>query len=186
MSKCSGIYKIQSISKPERVYIGSAVNTDKRWRNHLFDLKNNIHHTSKLQNHYNKYGEGDLIFEVIIKCNPSNLIEIEQLFIDNRNPYFNTCKVAGSSLGTKRKPEQVAMFIGNKYGAKNKGNKRPDLSEMNRRRAGQKYSDETKEKHRNIMMGNSFGKAGKGTPRSAETKKRMREAWVIRKQKYAA
>ena len=40
MSKFSGVYKIQSICKPERVYIGSAVNIDKRWKEHIWQLKN--------------------------------------------------------------------------------------------------------------------------------------------------
>ena len=53
----SGIYKIQSIIKPERCYIGSAVNIQKRWRDHKRELRNNKHSNKKLQNHCNKYGE---------------------------------------------------------------------------------------------------------------------------------
>ena len=46
-------------------YIGSASRICDRWINHKFDLKNNKHHSIHLQNHYNKYGEDDLIFSVI-------------------------------------------------------------------------------------------------------------------------
>jgi hypothetical protein len=39
MERITGIYKIQSIIKPERIYIGSAVYVDKRWKEHLNDLR---------------------------------------------------------------------------------------------------------------------------------------------------
>ena len=68
MSKVSGIYKIQSIIKPERIYIGSAVNICDRWRCHLKDLKNGNHGNGKLQNHFNKYGEIDLQFSILLGC----------------------------------------------------------------------------------------------------------------------
>jgi group I intron endonuclease len=70
----SGIYKIESLSIPERCYIGSAVNVAGRWCRHVFDLKNDNHCNKKLQNHYNKYGKNDLIFSVIINCNREDLI----------------------------------------------------------------------------------------------------------------
>jgi len=66
--KISGIYKIQSKIKPERIYIGSANNIGKRRTNHLHKLRYGIHHAIKLQNHYNKYGVNDLIFETIEEC----------------------------------------------------------------------------------------------------------------------
>ena len=75
--KTSGIYKIQSLKKPSRCYIGSAVNIGKRWVNHLSDLKNNNHHNRILQNHFNKYGESDLVFIIIEPCFPEFLYELE-------------------------------------------------------------------------------------------------------------
>ena len=53
--KTSGIYRIQSKIKSERIYIGSSVNIQSRWYHHLADLRKNIHGNSKLQNHFNKY-----------------------------------------------------------------------------------------------------------------------------------
>lgn len=98
----SGIYKIQSKIKPERIYIGSAINISHRWNMHLFRLRKKEHHSSKLQNHYNKYGESDLLFSILLGCEISDLIKIEQYFIDSYRPWFNICKVAGSALGIKR------------------------------------------------------------------------------------
>lgn len=99
--KLSGIYKIQSKLKPERSYIGSAVNLKERWRSHLQSLKNNKHHSSKIQRHYNKYSADDFIFIIIEPCFPEFLLIREQFYIDKLNPYFNICKKAGSRLGVK-------------------------------------------------------------------------------------
>ena len=99
----SGIYQIKSGVNPTRIYIGSAINIDNRWKNHLKELRRNKHHSDKLQNHYNKYGEADLQFSVLLGCSKEGLIIIEQYFIDSYKPYFNICKTAGNTLGTHRK-----------------------------------------------------------------------------------
>jgi len=106
--KISGIYQIQSISKPERIYVGSSVDINKRWLQHLSDLKLNKHRSPKLQRHYNKYGKNDLVFEVIESgdyvCN-QHLLAREQGWFDRYKykgiemPYFNTCLIAGNSAG---------------------------------------------------------------------------------------
>jgi len=75
--KIAGIYKIQSTVKPDRFYIGSSVNISKRWSCHINDLRKNKHHSSKLQNHYNKYGESDLRFTIILGCEENDLLKTE-------------------------------------------------------------------------------------------------------------
>jgi group I intron endonuclease len=97
----SGIYKIESKSHPDRIYIGSAVNIGNRWYEHLKKLKRNTHHSKKLQNHFNKYGESDLQFSILLGCDKEDLIKIEQYFLDSYNPWFNICKKAGNTLGLK-------------------------------------------------------------------------------------
>ena len=97
----TGIYKIQSKAKPERIYIGSAVNVPNRWKGHIRDLGNGKHHSKKLQRHFDKYGERDLCFSLITSCAKSDLLSIEQFYIDAFAPYFNECPVAGSRLGKK-------------------------------------------------------------------------------------
>jgi group I intron endonuclease len=101
----SGIYKIQSIIRPERCYIGSAVNINNRWKHHISELKLNKHGNKKLQNHTNKYGIDDLQFYIAENCDKDKLIQREQFFIDELNPYFNICKIAGSALGIRRSIE---------------------------------------------------------------------------------
>jgi group I intron endonuclease len=97
--KISGIYQIQSKIKPERIYIGGAVNIQKRWWSHLSTLRNNKHENSKLQNHFNKYGESDLQFSILLGCEKEDLIRVEQYFLDSYNPFFNILKIACLSTG---------------------------------------------------------------------------------------
>ena len=102
--KISAIYKIQSKIKPNRFYIGSAININHRRDCHLHDLRNNKHN-NKLQRHYNKYKESDLEFLIIEPCLPEFLTTREQYYIDTLKPYFNILPVAGSSLGYKHTEE---------------------------------------------------------------------------------
>jgi group I intron endonuclease len=41
----------------DKVYIGQTINIKNRWNSHIFDLNNNKHKNSYLQNAWNKYGE---------------------------------------------------------------------------------------------------------------------------------
>lgn len=105
MHKISGIYKIQSIIHPERCYIGSAVKINRRWNDHINKLRVNKHHSKKLQRHFNKYGEADLQFSILLGCDKDDLIKTEQYFIDSYKPFFNNNPTAGSPLGRKLSDE---------------------------------------------------------------------------------
>jgi len=105
MKNQCGIYRIQSIKKPSSFYIGSAIDFNKRKADHLWHLRKNNHDNKRLQNHYNKYGESDLIFLFIIACDKDDLIKHEQFFIDSLNPFFNICRKAGNTLGKKLSEE---------------------------------------------------------------------------------
>ena len=78
--KQSGIYSIKGKSK---VYIGQSVNVNNRFYQHLSLLRRGNHFNSHLQNFYNKYGEGELNFQVIEYCHCSDLNRKEVFYIDN-------------------------------------------------------------------------------------------------------
>lgn len=164
--KLCGVYKIESLIKPTRVYVGSSHNIHKRWNEHLRKLRKNIHHSKKLQNHFNKYGKNDLTFSVLICCNESDLVSTEQFFIDSLSPWFNSAKIAGRVSGlhwklspeTREKMRQATLGhkrnVGHKHseetkikmGLKSKGHKCPEyvkerLSELAKQR---RHSEETK------------------------------------------
>lgn len=154
--KNSGIYKIQSKIKPERVYIGSAANLEKRWNDHCQGLRKNKHKNPKLQSHYNKYGESDFVFIIIEPCLPPFLTIREQYYIDTIIPWFNICKIAGSPLGLKWSEESKQKVRGNKN-----------------HRFGKCPSTETRQKHRESAMGNKYSL---GVSPSELTRNKMSES----------
>ena len=181
----SYIYKIESKIYPDRIYIGSAVILNRRWNRHLSDLRLNRHSNKILQNHFNKYGEDDLIFSVLLGCNKEDLIKTEQYFIDFYNPYFNVLKIAGSTLGHhwKLSPESCKKLSERKKGNKNwlgKSHSEETKKRISKIETGKIVSKETREKLSNSHL--------RYIP-SKETKKKMSEsgkkAWELRKTKIA-
>jgi GIY-YIG catalytic domain len=102
------VYKIINI-KTNKVYIGSCIyGLNKRKITHLHNLRNNKHHSKKLQNSFNKYGEDSFIFEVIESCIKENIIQREQYWIDYFNSYnkgYNSTPKAGNCEGRPVKEE---------------------------------------------------------------------------------
>lgn len=79
------IYGIHN-TKTNKWYIGSCHNMRDRMRRHYYYLSSNTHHSSKLQNSWNKYGEDS--FEVHILFNVDNLdtiFEVEEGYIKKYN-----------------------------------------------------------------------------------------------------
>ena len=116
--KISGIYQIQSKIKPERIYIGSAVDLDRRRKQHLGGLCRGTHDNSRLQRHFSKYGKDDLLFSVLLTCDKNELIEKEQFFIDSYKPYFNISPTAGNTLGYRHTSEMIKWFSKTRKGKK--------------------------------------------------------------------
>lgn len=169
MDKVSGIYAISSKCKPERVYIGSAVNISARWRVHRCLLTKGIHHSPKLQRHYNTYGESDLVYRYLAPCEPEHLIKAEQAFMNFYKPYFNCAQVAGSSFGLRRSEKTREKL-------REAAKKRPPVSNETRQRRsmalrGRVFSDESLKKMSNSMMGIKNHRYGKHF--SEETRRRM-------------
>lgn len=163
VEKICGIYKIQSEIKPERIYIGSSVDVVNRWRCHLSTLKNNKHGNSKLQRHFNKYGQDDLVFSIITICNKTELkpiggiIRPEQFFIWAYNAWFNICPLAFSVAGRKMSVEAKKKLSDSRRGKIStfKGRKHSDESKIKQSniKKGKKQSPETIEKRAEQLRG---------------------------------
>ena len=94
----SGIYEIRNLLNNHR-YIGSSININKRWAEHINDLKADRHANRYLQNAWNKYGQEYFEFNLLEECESNkDLLIIEQRYLDS-NPEYNICKIAGNSLG---------------------------------------------------------------------------------------
>lgn len=192
--KASGIYKIQSIIHPDRIYIGSAIDFKVRWNIHIKTLLRGKHHSKKLQFHYNKYGIDDLVFSIIIECSKENLIAFEQYYIDTLDPYFNINKTAGSGLGYKHTSGALRK-IGEASKERTRGPEwRANLSKGH---MGQFCSKETREKMSATRKGKSIksrgplpkehkeaiSKSREGHKNTALHNLHIKESWIKRKEK---
>ena len=84
----SGIYKITNCVNG-KVYIGKSIDIlNKRWVYHKSLLNNGTHINKHLQNAWNKYGEENFNFSIILECMPDELDEYEIYYIDLYKSYL--------------------------------------------------------------------------------------------------
>jgi group I intron endonuclease len=122
----SGIYQIVNKTNSKR-YIGSSVDSERRWFWHRSRLNKNKHYNAYLQNAWNKSGEDCFIFEVIEEDDRLNVIEREQYYLDVLKPSYNISESAtGGDLGAEvRKKLSIASKdnkanLGKKFSAEHK------------------------------------------------------------------
>lgn len=170
-----GIYKITN-KQNEKFYIGSSVNIKMRWYAHKSYLRRNIHSNSHLQNAWNKYGEENFIFSILIETDEDSLLDKEQELIDetkccNKNIGYNKALIAGSPMkGRKHSPETIEKLRKASTGRVKSAETRKKLSLANK---GRKLSPETRKK----MSEAKKGRAPKCafTPMSCEGRKKNSE-----------
>ena len=147
----SGIYQIINLTDPDKFYIGSAVDLDRRKRQHWFDLRWNKHDNGHLQNSWNKYGEENFIFVPLISCSIKDLVFYEQGLLDKLHPYYNIATCAEAP----RRGAKVSVETKLK---------------MSRARFGKKLSKETRQK---------MSKSAKGRTFSEETRLKLSKAHKV-------
>lgn len=151
------IYLIKNI-KTNKVYIGSTTKLNARKQRHFKNLKDNTHHSNKLQNSYNKHGETNFIFEVIEICGDvsnSILLHKEQYWIDFYDSYYN---------GYNCRPKSENNY-GHKHSEITKKLMSKKLSGKGNPMYGKKLSEETKESIRKKIVGR------KDSPETIEKKR---------------
>ena len=104
-----GIYKIVNI-KDKKVYIGSSKRIEIREKEHFKKLKNNKHHSIKLQRAYNKYGIKNFILEIVeIVEDESKLFERENYYIELYNSFnegYNCCQLSEGIYKTNKREQE--------------------------------------------------------------------------------
>jgi group I intron endonuclease len=113
----TGIYEIVNLVNGKR-YVGSAKFLSKRRGQHWTRLRNGWHHNRKLQNSWNKHGESNFEFRVLLCCRTIDLLFFEQKAIDVLHPELNICPTAGSTLGRLHSEETRAKIAAKKVGLK--------------------------------------------------------------------
>lgn len=118
-----GIYKIVNKIN-NKVYIGSATDIKKRWRDHKWYLNHNIHHNSYLQSSWNKYGKESFDFLLILLCEIDELLILEKDNIIKYNAFdnkygYNVNDPEHSFLNRKHTEETKQKLSFQKLGSKN-------------------------------------------------------------------
>jgi group I intron endonuclease len=94
----AGVYEIVNIVNGKR-YIGSSVNASGRMRGHERNLQLCRYGNSHFQHAWNKHGEENFIFRVLLYCNVEMLLVYEQMCLDRFKPEYNICSRAGNTIG---------------------------------------------------------------------------------------
>lgn len=162
----SGIYKITNTLN-NHCYIGSAVDLNRRWITHKYNLNAQKHHSSYFQNAWIKYGSSSFIFEILLYCEKKELIFFEQRAIDTYKPEYNLCPVAGSSLGRKLSEEHKAKISSSLLGHKHS---KESKELMSKNRSGKDIPAEARAKQAAALRGRTTG------PATMERKKAISEA----------
>jgi len=163
----SAIYAIRNLSN-QKVYVGSAVNYEARWKKHISLLRGGSHHSKHLQRSWKKYGRDKFVFEILeFVPEKEMLIEIEQKWIDHHRSFdrefgYNISPTAGSTLGVKHSKEMREKVSSAVKGRKlsEEAKKNISKSKMGEKNPmfGYKYTEEQKQamSERNSGVNNPF------------------------------
>lgn len=158
-----GIYVICNV-KTDTFYVGKSVNIEKRFKNHLKNLRQNKHYNKHLQNSYNKYGEEFFEFDVVEECNENQLNEKEKYWIAYyKNNNFNLYNITDGGDGGKM-PQYIIEKNRIKISNKAKGSEYVKHFGKQNGMYGKHHTEETKRK---------ISQANKGRKHTEETKRKM-------------
>ena len=115
ITRRAGVYQIRNMQNG-KIYVGSSVNLNKRWREHRSALNNNRHWNNHLQRAWNRYGFEAFVYEPLITCHSSMCQWYEQQFLDQWNPEYNIGPTAKSPYGVRRSVETKAKISRAKLG----------------------------------------------------------------------
>lgn len=86
----TGIYLIRNIIN-NKVYVGSATDINKRWRDHKWYLNHNKHHNSHLQSSWNKHGCSAFEFSILLECTVDELLVRETEYVHIHKSKDKSC-----------------------------------------------------------------------------------------------
>jgi group I intron endonuclease len=169
MKIVSGIYCIKNIIN-NKMYIGSSVNMAKRFRYHIWRLKNNKHHSFLLQNAWNKYGQNSFVFEVLQETEVDLLIAEEQKWLDEKKTYqpengYNISNIAGSPLNLFTEETRKKISLANKGKIVTEETRK----KMSQSRSGKPFSDEHKKAISDGKKGKTFSEQHRKNLSKAQT-----------------
>ena len=109
MVAISGVYVLINTVN-HQIYVGSSVDIDRRWGEHLDELRRGVK-TKRWQQDYAEHGEAAFLFQVLERCECVKrvLLAIGQYYLDTMQPFgdrgYNQSKKAGSNMGFRHTAE---------------------------------------------------------------------------------
>lgn len=162
-----GIYKIENLVNG-KIYIGQSTNIEDRFAHHRSKQRHGSHENDHLQYSWDKYGEENFEFKILVACSEDDLDNLESKYIKiydsmNRAKGYNLesggnrNKHMSEESRKKMSEAKIGMYDGEMnpmYGVHLKHTEewKKDISERNSGEGnpfyGHKHSQETKEKMR--------------------------------------
>lgn len=138
-----GVYQIINLNNG-RCYVGSSINIEERWRNHVGCLRRGKHHAPKLQAAFNRDGEESFRIVVVDEASIDDLNDVEQRWIDLTKAYgygYNGRPTADKH-GLLPEITKQRMSIGSKRAGQD-----PELRRQRSERAKQQHANGTLGRH---------------------------------------
>lgn len=171
--KICGIYQIRNIINNKKI-IGLSKNIYKRWEHHKYHLKRNIHDNPYLQSAWNKYGENNFTFEIILLCTINELGSEEmRLIIENKSNDANY----GYNLSSGGEFPKMSEETKRKISEASKGENNVHYGKHHSAEHKRKISDALKGKQKGKIISNTtrekISESLKGRQLSEETKRKI-------------
>lgn len=164
------VYGIRCVANG-RIYIGSSVDVKRRFYLHRLDLRAERHHSPRLQNVWNKYGEAAFEFQVLEHVDDLLFLLVrEQCWIwRNEAVILNCAPVAGSPLGIKRTDEQKARMKASKQAHYATPEGKAHMEAMHAKLRGRVVSAEERAMRSAALKGKQIGRVWTDEQRKAHS-----------------
>jgi group I intron endonuclease len=159
-----GIYCIENIVNGKK-YTGKAYHIYRRWNAHRNELNGNRSRCEVLQRAWNKYGEENFRFTILIICERSMLNDLEKFFIKNLHSHVSE---GGYNIAWGGQ----SSFEGRHHTEESK-------QKLREAHIGTTMSEEAKQKDRESNMGEKNGFFGKHHTDEAKEKMSQRRESII-------
>jgi group I intron endonuclease len=183
--KQQGIYKLIHIGTG-RFYIGSAVNFQKRFNQHIWMFNQKRHRNPKLQSAWDKYGEEAFTFEIVeLIEDGAMLVEREQFYIDTLKPFYNLAlSVTAPMLGRTHSESTRNKMKANHKRKSPTQETRDKIAASLRGRKGRQLTPESRQSISNTLKKHEvsqetrekIGHKSKGHKHSDEARQKISEA----------
>lgn len=191
-----GIYMIQN-KVNNKMYIGQAVDIERRWNDHIWNLNNKRNENRHFINAWYKYGEENFKFTILLECKESDLNMYEEYYIfelmtyDPRVGYNKNyggdsgrpTEEAKRKMSEAKKGKQLSEEAKRKISEANKGEKNSFYGRHHSEEAKRKMSESKKGRHHSEEHKRKLSESRKGEKSywygkhlSEETKRKLSES----------